>query len=187
MTAEELRLQVLQSARLDRLWHKIDYRPRLIRDFHCDSAVEHVNLVAGGNWVVVVLYNGSLQLHELGAPNPTVTLSHNLSEDESVFHLSSRLSLTNDHEDLIILQMGVRYKWVSLSLSSRAQTEVLICSDSLACVGAASATSTFITLPSSTLPPRFCSLARSPSPVPSGAAPRAASCLCTASRAEAEI
>lgn len=110
MLGDELRARVLNSARLDRLWHAVDYRPRLVTDFHCGGAVEHVNLVAGGTWLVVVLYDGSLQLHELGAAHPAVTLAPTLTEDESVFYLSSRLSLTNDHEDLIILQMGVRYK-----------------------------------------------------------------------------
>ncbi|KAI8974222.1 hypothetical protein BD414DRAFT_498506 [Trametes punicea] len=109
LTAEELRAQVVHSAQLDMRWHRVDYKPRMIRNFRCDSAVEHVNLVAGGNWLVVVLYDGSLQLHELGAPAPAVTLSPSLTEEESVFYLSSRLSFTNDHEDLIILQMGVRY------------------------------------------------------------------------------
>ncbi|KAI0628837.1 hypothetical protein C8Q77DRAFT_342776 [Trametes polyzona] len=109
LTAPELKAQVLLSAQLDRLWHGVDYRPRLVRNFHCPRAVEHVNLVAGGHWLVVVLYDGSLQLHELGAPSPAVTLSHSLTEDESVFYLSSRQSFTDDHEDLIILQMGVRY------------------------------------------------------------------------------
>ncbi|KAI0806692.1 hypothetical protein C8Q74DRAFT_1223864 [Fomes fomentarius] len=109
MTIEELKVQVLLSARLDKKWHGTDYRPRLIRHFHCSKTVEHVNLVAGGNWFVMVLYDGSLQLHELGAPSPAVTLSHALTEDESVFYLSSCLSLTNEHEDLIVLQMGVRY------------------------------------------------------------------------------
>ncbi|RPD69118.1 hypothetical protein L226DRAFT_540122 [Lentinus tigrinus ALCF2SS1-7] len=109
MAMEELKHQVLQAARLDRLWHALDYHPRLIRNFHCDSTVEHVNLVAGGNWLVIVLYDGSLQLHELGAPTPAATLSQSLTEDESVIYLSSCLSLTDDHEDLLILQMGVRY------------------------------------------------------------------------------
>lgn len=113
MTIEDLKLHVLLSARLDKKWHGIDYHPRLIRHFHCSKSVEHVNLVAGGNWFVMVLYDGSLQLHELGAPSPAVTLSHALTEDESVFYLSSSLSLTNEHEDLIVLQMGVRHKWVS--------------------------------------------------------------------------
>ncbi|KAI0738043.1 hypothetical protein C8Q80DRAFT_1114540 [Daedaleopsis nitida] len=109
MVADELRLQVLQSARLDRTWHGIDFRPRLVTDFYCEKEVEHVNLVAGGKWLVIVLYDGSLQLHELGASAPAVTLSQTLSEDESVFYLSSRVSLTNEHEEVIILQMGVRY------------------------------------------------------------------------------
>ncbi|KAH9857457.1 hypothetical protein C2E23DRAFT_719497 [Lenzites betulinus] len=109
LSAEELKTQVLLSAQLDRLWHGMDFRPRLIQYFHCDGNVEHVNLVAGGRWLVVVLYDGSLQLHQLGAPAPAVTLSHSLTEDESVFYLSSRQSFTDDHEDLIILQMGVRY------------------------------------------------------------------------------
>ena len=53
---------------------------------------------------------------------PAVTLSHTLTEDESIFYLSSRVSLTNDHEDLVILQMGVRYKWVRfLALSAHAK------------------------------------------------------------------
>ena len=115
MTLEELKHQVLQAARLDRLWHTLDYHPRLIRNFHCDNTVEHVNLVAGGNYLVIVLYDGSLQLHELGAPTPAATLSQSLTEDESVIYLSSCLSLTHDHEDLLILQMGVRYKYVPLS------------------------------------------------------------------------
>ncbi|KAI0355168.1 hypothetical protein OH77DRAFT_1455289 [Trametes cingulata] len=109
MTAEELKAQVVHSAQLDRWWHRVDYEPRSVRNFHCDSSVEHVNLVAGGDWLVVVLYDGSLQLRQLGAPLPAVTLSHSLTEDESVFYLSSRLSFTDDDEDLIILQMGVRY------------------------------------------------------------------------------
>ncbi|KAI0823841.1 hypothetical protein BC628DRAFT_483236 [Trametes gibbosa] len=109
LTAEELKEQVLLSAQLDRLWHGTDVRPRLIQSFHCHGNVEHVNLVAGGRWFVVVLYDGSLQLHQLGAPSPAVTLPHSLTEGESVFYLSSRQSLTDDHEDLIILQMGVRY------------------------------------------------------------------------------
>ncbi|KAI0760806.1 hypothetical protein C8Q74DRAFT_1372600 [Fomes fomentarius] len=96
MTIEELKLQVLLSARLDKTWHGIDYRPRLIRHFHCCKTVEH--------------------LHELGAPSPAVTLSHALTEDECVFYLSSCLSVTNEHEDLIVLQMGVRYKWVQCNI-----------------------------------------------------------------------
>lgn len=110
MSADELRAGVLRSARLDRLWHGVDYHPRLITDFHCNGAVEHVNMVAGGTWLVLVLYDGSLQLHELGAPHPAVTLAPSLTKDESVFYLSSRRLLANEREDLIILQMGVRYK-----------------------------------------------------------------------------
>ncbi|KAL7282884.1 hypothetical protein ACG7TL_002299 [Trametes sanguinea] len=109
LPVDELKAYVVHSAQLDARWHRVDYRPRLIRNFECDSAVEHVNLVAGGTWLVVVLYDGSLQLHELGASAPAVTLSHSLTEEESVFYLSSRLSFTDDHEDLLILQMGVRY------------------------------------------------------------------------------
>ena len=110
LDAEQLKAQVVQSARLDTRWHRPNYRPRMVQNFHCDSAVEHVNLVAGGRWLVIVLYDGSLQLHELGASSPATTVSHPLTEDESVFYLSSRQSFTDDHEDLIILQMGVRYK-----------------------------------------------------------------------------
>ncbi|KAM5542047.1 hypothetical protein V8D89_004357 [Ganoderma adspersum] len=109
MEVEEMKMWVIHSARLDRLWHQIDYQPRATRDYHCDKTVEHVKMVAGGNWLVVVLRDGSLQLHELGAPAPAVTLAQSLTDDESVFYLSSRRSLTNDREDLIILQMGVRY------------------------------------------------------------------------------
>ncbi|CDO71929.1 hypothetical protein BN946_scf184940.g76 [Trametes cinnabarina] len=108
LTADELKAYVIHSAKLDTRWHRVDYRPREVRNFQCDSTVEHVNLVAGGSWVVVVLYNGTLQLQELGAPCPAVTLSHCLTEEESVFYLSSRLSFSDDHEDLVILQMGVR-------------------------------------------------------------------------------
>ena len=110
MEVEEMKMWVIHSTRLDRLWHQIDYQPRVTRDYHCDKTVEHVKMVAGGNWLVVVLRDGSLQLHELGAPAPAVTLAQSLTDDESVFYLSSRRSLTNDREDLIILQMGVRYK-----------------------------------------------------------------------------
>ena len=110
MEVEEMKMWVINSARLDRLWHQNHYQPHLVRDYHCDKTVEHVKLVAGGNWFVVVLRNGSLQLHELGAPAPAVTLAQSLTDDESIFYLSSRLSLTNEREDLIILQMGVRYK-----------------------------------------------------------------------------
>lgn len=110
MEVEEMEMWVVHSARLDRLWHQVDYQPNLIRDFDCDKTVEHVKLVAGGNWLVIVLRDGSLQLHELGAAAPAVTLAQSLTDDESVFYLSSRLSLTNEREDLIILQMGVRYK-----------------------------------------------------------------------------
>ncbi|TBU40045.1 hypothetical protein BD309DRAFT_871086 [Dichomitus squalens] len=109
MEVEEMKRWVLHSAKLDRMWHKIDYHPRLIRDLHCDKRVEHVNLVAGGDWLVIVLRDGSLQLHELGATAPAATLSQPLTQDESVLYLSSRLSLTHEREDLIILQMGVRY------------------------------------------------------------------------------
>ena len=105
-----MKMWVIHSTRLDRLWHQIDYQPRVTRDYHCDKTVEHVKMVAGGNWLVVVLRDGSLQLHELGAPAPAVTLAQSLTDDESVFYLSSCRSLTNDREDLIILQMGVRYK-----------------------------------------------------------------------------
>ncbi|KAI0781545.1 hypothetical protein BD413DRAFT_489629 [Trametes elegans] len=108
-TTEQLKARVIHSAQLDREWHRVDYVPRLVRNFHCGGSVEHINLVAGGEWLVVVLYDGSLQLHELGAPSPAVTLSPSLTDEESVFYLSSRLSYTDDHEDLIILQMGVRY------------------------------------------------------------------------------
>ncbi|KAI0657145.1 hypothetical protein C8Q70DRAFT_920255 [Cubamyces menziesii] len=107
LDAEQLKAQVVQSARLDARWHRPNYRPRMVQNFHCDSAVEHVNLVAGGRWLVIVLYDGSLQLHELGA-KPGIR-SRTSSRDESVFYLSSRQSFTDDHEDLIILQMGVRY------------------------------------------------------------------------------
>ncbi len=116
MEVEEMKMWVIHSARLDRLWHEIDYQPRVIRDYHCDKTVEHVKLVAGGNWLVVVLRDGSLQLHELGAPAPAVTLAQSMTDDESVFYLSSRRSLTNEREDLVILQMGVRYKWVHIIL-----------------------------------------------------------------------
>ncbi|KAI0333092.1 hypothetical protein GY45DRAFT_1297732 [Cubamyces sp. BRFM 1775] len=109
LDAEQLKAQVVHSARLDARWHRPNYQPRMVQNFHCDSAVEHVNLVAGGRWLVIVLYDGSLQLHELGASSPATTVSHPLTEDESVFYLSSRQSFTDDHEDLIILQMGVRY------------------------------------------------------------------------------
>ncbi|KAI0695090.1 hypothetical protein C8T65DRAFT_665894 [Cerioporus squamosus] len=109
LTVEELKHQVLQAARLDRLWHALDYHPKLIRNFHRDRTVEHVSLVAGGNWLIIVLYDGSLQLQELDAQAPAVTLSPSLTEDESIIYLSSFLSLTNDHEDVLILQMGVRY------------------------------------------------------------------------------
>ncbi|KAH9915270.1 uncharacterized protein BXZ73DRAFT_28309, partial [Epithele typhae] len=109
MGPDELRASVLRSARLDRLWHAPEYRPRQVTDYHCDRTVEHVSLVAGGTWLVIVRHDGSLQLHELGAPQPTATFAHAPTEDESVFYLSSRLSLSGEHEDLIILQMGVRY------------------------------------------------------------------------------
>ncbi|KAI0648495.1 hypothetical protein C8Q79DRAFT_906018 [Trametes meyenii] len=110
-TADELKAHVVHSARLDRYWHRIDYAPRLVRNFRCDSAVEHVSLVAGGEWLVLVLYDGSLQLRALHTPAaaPVATLSHALTEGESVFYLSSRQSFTDQHEDLVILQMGVRY------------------------------------------------------------------------------
>ncbi|KAI0668315.1 hypothetical protein C8Q78DRAFT_979827, partial [Trametes maxima] len=111
LTANELKAHVVHSVRLDRDWHRVDYAPRLVRNFTCDSAVEHVSLVAGGEWLVVVLYDGSLQLRALSTPTatPVATLSHALTEGESVFYLSSRQSFTDEHEDLVILQMGVRY------------------------------------------------------------------------------
>ncbi|RDX47410.1 hypothetical protein OH76DRAFT_779476 [Lentinus brumalis] len=109
LTVEELKHEVLQAARLDRLWHALDYHPRLIRSVHRDRNVEHVSLVAGGNWLIVVLYDGSLELQELGAQTPAATLPPSLTEDESVIYLSSFVSLTNDREDILILQMGVRY------------------------------------------------------------------------------
>ena len=85
MEVEEMKMWVIHSARLDRLWHQVDYQPRVTRDYHCDKTVEHVKLVAGGNWLVIVLRDGSLQLHELGAPAPAVALAQSLTDDESVF------------------------------------------------------------------------------------------------------
>ncbi|KAH9890471.1 hypothetical protein C8Q73DRAFT_747362 [Cubamyces lactineus] len=109
LDAGQLKAQVLHSARLDARWHRPNYQPRRVQNFHCDSTVKHATLVTGGRWLVIVLYDGSLQLLELGASSPAATVSHPLTDDESVFYLSSRQSFTDDHEDLIILQMGVRY------------------------------------------------------------------------------
>ena len=143
MEVDEMKRWVLHSAKLDRTWHKIDYHPRVVRNFHCDKRVEHVNLVAGGDWLVIVLHDGSLQLHELGAAAPAATLSQSLTQDESVVYLSSRLSLTHEREDLIILQMGVRYEWVHFLWLVLLQASALIFSVIL--VRTASAIFTFTT------------------------------------------
>ena len=113
MTAEELKEHSILAARLELEWHR-DRRDEAMptQSFHCTPEVEHINLLPGGRWVVIVLHDGSLHLHELGAPNPAAVLSHSLEEGESVLHLSSRLTVSQDLEDLVILQMGVRYKSV---------------------------------------------------------------------------
>ncbi len=178
LTVEELKHEVLQAARLDRLWHALDYHPRLIRSVHRDRNVEHVSLVAGGNWLIVVLYDGSLELQELGAQTPAATLPPSLTEDESVIYLSSFVSLTNDHEDILILQMGVRYKCV-YSSHSLMMTHAKPCR-TVNVISTSTVSPSLIHLPPSCSSERYLLLA------PCGAALPAGSSSSTGSKAEAE-
>lgn len=113
MSTEQLRAHAILSARLDLEWHRDRHNDRpVIQSFQCAPQVEHINLLPGGKWVVVVMHDGSLHLHELGAPAPAAVLAHSLADGESVFYLSSRLTVSQNLEDLVVLQMGVRYKSV---------------------------------------------------------------------------
>jgi hypothetical protein len=62
MSSEELRHRAICMTRLDRRWYQGSLMLGKVQRHHCESNAYRVQFIQGGEWIVMMFSNGSLQL-----------------------------------------------------------------------------------------------------------------------------
>jgi hypothetical protein len=62
VSIEDLRSRALYAHRLDRRWRSSGLVPRVVQTHPCDALTRSVSILHGGEWVLTLASNGSLQL-----------------------------------------------------------------------------------------------------------------------------
>lgn len=63
MTGEQLKHKAMQIARLDNLWSRESIRPVKVERHLLDSGVRRAEVVLGGDFILTLFKDGTLQLH----------------------------------------------------------------------------------------------------------------------------